>query len=681
MKIRIILPYEDAYKAEYYATTEKEVDFKNDLESSSKVTVCFAASELKKYIKMALESADILFYNKENEDFYIKLTVLDVKCTEDDYKLVPLENGLEIIGSGRSGVLYGTYEFLKLQGYRWFAPGDKGEIVPEGLKTLILPEKEMTFSPDMKDGRGFDLEGTLPESDLLWYWMARNRFNYGVSRTDYTPLQRKLCIKFKHGGHILTGIVNPNRVLPNGKTLWEEHPEWYGKVEDRVTTPDNALHCQLCLSNDELNNFIADDIIEKLRKDWPEADKIDIWGLDIWNNICCCEKCKALGNGSDQALHMLSKIRERLNETDLKHIKIGTLAYDGTATMMPPENPIPQNLIDAGDYITLYPITRCYRHFIDTDGCQENERYYKAIEGWNAMAPAMPIMIGEYYNVSRFNELPVLFNKTIDHDIKFYYDAGARGMTYMHLPTVDFAMRSVTQLLYSEFCWNVNADKEAILADYYEKSYEKYAPQMRKVYELLEEAWRDMSHLRIWGRQDKFNSILGQMYRWDGGIPQNPIKLYDHFKDYEDVVARCKASVDMMNEAIAIIEKIRKEILYFGYNGVLATSDAVNPEQIAKDNKNNGYEYKIAEDLRFLIIGRDTMQLTGELMEYYDALYNSKPRDGILERIEKTYNALESYYVPTKIDHRTFGLYMPDGLEKTQLRSVVKRCFYMRDKI
>ena len=67
-------------------------------------------------------------------------------------------------------------------------------------------------------------------------------------------------------------------------------------------------------------------------------------------------------------------------------------------------------------------------------------------------------------------------------------------------------------------------------------------------------------------------------------------------------------------------------------------------------------------------------------MEYYDALYNSKPRDGILEKIEKTYNALESYYVPTKIDHRTFGLYMPDGLEKSQLRSVIKRCFYMRDK-
>ena len=85
MKIRIVLPYEDAYKAEYYALSEKEVDFKNDLESASKVTVSFAASELKKYIKMALGSAEILFDNKVNEDFYIKLTVLDVngilRCT------------------------------------------------------------------------------------------------------------------------------------------------------------------------------------------------------------------------------------------------------------------------------------------------------------------------------------------------------------------------------------------------------------------------------------------------------------------------------------------------------------------------------------------------------------------------------------------------------------------------
>lgn len=33
---------------------------------------------------------------------------------------------------------------------------------------------------------------------------------------------------FNVGGHIFETIVAPDRVMPSGKTLWEECPQWYG---------------------------------------------------------------------------------------------------------------------------------------------------------------------------------------------------------------------------------------------------------------------------------------------------------------------------------------------------------------------------------------------------------------------------------------------------------------------
>lgn len=679
MKISIILPYEDVEKTEYFAVSEREVDFEKDFEEATKVTVTFAATELKRYLEKVLKETDIQYVNQESDGLFVKLEVVSSNCEEDDYRLIPRENGIVIRGNGRSGVLYGVYEFLKIQGFRWFAPGEVGEIIPPNLQNLILPEKEIVFVPDMNAGRGFDLEGAMPESNLIWYWMARNRFNYGVCRTDYVPLQRKLCIKFKQGGHVLTQIVNPDKVLENGNTLWEEHPEWYGKVEGRITTKENALHCQLCVSNDALNEFIADEIIKRTTRDWPKTDKIDIWGLDIWNNICSCEKCKALGNGSDHALYMLSKIRSKINESNLKkNLRIGTLAYDGTATMVPPTKPIPQNLIDAGDYISFYPITRCYKHFIDTDGCQENERYYKTIQAWNSLEPTMPMMVGEYYNVSRFSDLPILFNRTIDHDIQFYYKSGVRGMTYMHFPTVDLGIRSITQQLYSHLCWDVNADKEAIIDDFYKKSYEQYADKMRDVYELVEKAWSDCSQLRTWGRQDKYNSILGQLYRWDGRVPQKVLDLYEHYENMDEVITRCGESIEYLEKALEIIRNIRKEILYHGYNGVLTVRTVVNPEDIKIDSKNNGYEYKIAEDMRQLSYGLDTMRIMQVMVEYYNALYTKSSTEKILDRMEDLYNKMEGYFVPHAVAHTSVGLFMPDALARTLLRGLIKRCFYLK---
>ena len=185
---------------------------------------------------------------------------------------------------------------------------------------------------------------------------------------------------------------------------------------------------------------------------WHEADEIDVWGLDTWGSVCTCERCRALGNGTDQMLHMASHFRSFLDRARaagrLDHdVKMALIAYEGTSTLAPPERPIPQNLLDAGDYLIYAPIVRCYAHGFDDPGCSYNRAYASALSGWNQIRPHLPVMVLEYYNVSKFEDLPLLFTHSMAHDFQVYRRTGAAGFVYMHVPLVNWGMRALTQVL------------------------------------------------------------------------------------------------------------------------------------------------------------------------------------------------------------------------------------------
>ena len=58
------------------------------------------------------------------------MTVESAAEKGSSYALIPTDNGLQIKGGGRAGVLYGVYELLKMQGWRWIEPMDVGEVEP-----------------------------------------------------------------------------------------------------------------------------------------------------------------------------------------------------------------------------------------------------------------------------------------------------------------------------------------------------------------------------------------------------------------------------------------------------------------------------------------------------------------------------------------------------------------------
>ncbi len=665
--INIVLPYDRADEfCEVWANDEENIDFRNDAFCALRCTVCFSATELVHYLTLLGFEAKV---TDQKGDMTIKL----ICCDGDGEEFTILKDGdvVTVKASGRAGVLYGVYELLEAQGIKWYSPWE--EYVPKDVTQLKIPCGD--FSPCMPLGRGFDFEGPLKESKLLWLWMARNKLNMSTVRYNTVAYQRKLCMTLKNGGHIFEDIMNPNKKLPSGKTFFEEHCDWYGK-SDAVLTPENALRTQFCVSNDELKQYLWENLLAKLNKEWYDADRIDVWGFDTWGRNCKCEKCKTLGNGADLMLYFLSYLRTKLDKAlkdgEIDHnVRFVMCSYEGTATLEPPEKCIPQNLKNSGDYVTFYPILRCYEHKMDDENCSYNAKYQKCFEKWEGIS----LMMGEYYNVSRFEEMPLVFQSVMQSDFANYFQNGITGMTYMHLPMLDWGIKTLTQFLYAKLCWNVNADVKEISDSYYSDLYGEFALDVKKVYSMCEKAGRHISSWRNW--RDK--SILNGLQGWDGNVPAKDIYRDDHLG--QNAAAYGKESIRLLTKALDIMTDLRiKADEIYMKDFVLVNGVAVNPNDIRYRLKKNYLGERISSDIRGLKYGLDMFKLLTGFLEYYEALYKKNDTEKIWNELRALCLECETYTYSVRYNHTKPELNFADVLERSGLRDVYYKCMAARIK-
>ena len=220
MKINIVLPYKNAetqYKI--WANEEEIIDFRKEKERAARCSICFAAAELEQYLQKI--GFQVSVSDKYSDTYNVVLQVaekLEKDVTGQEFSFRIFEDTLIIEGTGRVGVLYGVYELLKAQGIYWLNPWE--EVLPKNLERLVLPEVK-NYKPSFDMGRGFEFEGPLKESKLLWLWMARNKLNLSTYRSQTAKFQKKLGMIFKQGGHIFERILNPDNVLASGKTICE----------------------------------------------------------------------------------------------------------------------------------------------------------------------------------------------------------------------------------------------------------------------------------------------------------------------------------------------------------------------------------------------------------------------------------------------------------------------------
>jgi hypothetical protein len=662
-EIVIVVPFERADKeVRIWAQQESEIDFRRQSDRAARCTAAFAATELADFLKRTLNKAEISFAaNRPEGKFFIELALLNPTSRKDSFRLAPVTGGVLITGDGRAGLLYGAYELLRLQGWRWYAPGISGEIAPAKRDRLVLPECAKKYNPSMTRGRGFFMEDVGEESTAFWIWMARNRLNVVGYRPATGALANKLGMIFNVGGHIFEKILDPDRTLPSGKTLWQEHEQWYGLPATGQRDKKTALRTQFCACQPDLMEFLGGELLKKLMGEWRQADLVEVWGFDTWGNTCTCPRCRDLGNSTDQMLHFVSALRDYLNwasrDGKLDHpVTLSACAYEGTSTMSGPAKAFPQNLIEAGDVIVFYPINRCYAHNLYDPACTDNQRYQQALQSWLAQSPKMDVYFGEYYNVSKYEDLPVLFTSGMRKDIPGHFAAGCRGITYMHVPFVNWAVRALTQNLYAQLAWDADTNVEAYLTEYFNLWYGPYADRMRPVYDDVENAWRYISQWRSWEN----TSVLSQFLGWNGSKPKTSMSVPQHFGNPAQAIAEGRQAVEKLNHALGILESFRQD----------------------KDFK-LPYEMRLGEDRRSVRYGLHTMEIMTTLIAYHEALFNDQAEEANAQwkQIQQAADLLDSYWVPINYaETGTAGIVSRDALTRTQVRDLVRNCRDYRAK-
>lgn len=446
-----------------------------------------------------------------------------------------------IEGHDRAGVLYGVYRYLEQLGIQFPGLGEKGTVYPTNPVSIPV-DLNITEKPSFL-ARGFYVWGDRNEAKEFFFWMARNKLNFWTAANQPVNLLKKLGIKMNDGGHFAQVIgfasdyeypfnyskfdgddnkpIDPYKPSPefagdtnrDGKLSYiEAHPEWYGlkngrrmKIQiaetelrngrRRTINPGNALGTNFCTSNEDARREFARRVSQEfIDGEWEYADIFDFWtfdgGEEQW---CTCDNCKKQGSYTDRMFavsHDLLKAVEKIRrEGKLKRpVEIVSIGY--ITTLEPPTKSLPADYDYANSSLTFFPIQRCYAHSFGDPSCTEiNQSQLKAYEGWTEGAGRNykgSIFLGEYYNVSSFKCLPVNLTKIMAIDIPWYYHHGARRFHYMNTTTRNWGNLTLNQFLMSKLLWNVDADAERIISDYYISYYPTTNSTTKKFYDQLE---------------------------------------------------------------------------------------------------------------------------------------------------------------------------------------------------
>ncbi|NLE68466.1 MAG: DUF4838 domain-containing protein [Lentisphaerae bacterium] len=662
-----------ADNAHNWETSENDINFRSSPALAERCTVSFAACELRRFLPRTIGGLEIALAEKPPADAspYIALECrgLDFQYGAFDFKLES-PAGLRISGADRNGVINGIYEFLRLQGWDWLEPGARGEYVPEFTDRVVFPGQSRTFKPSC-NYRSFCEEGASKESEEYLFWMARNRMN---CHWNY-PLTRKLARKFgmyiQVGGHVYHEILDPKRLLAGGRRLFDLHPEWYGTPRPpAIKTADNAQGTQFCSSNPELMDFLADELLRLLKTDWYEADIVALVGFDTWGATCQCPDCQKLGGDTDKNIAFLAAQRRRIDRAvadgALDHnVMLNMDAYEGTSTMRAPEREIPKEMIAARDFVSACVINRCYRHAIGEGPCEKNEMYAEDLRGWGKQKLCLSVL--EYYNVSRHEDMPLVFAHNMQRTQKFCRKLGARAVSYMHSPLANWGFRAQNQVLHALLAWDIDADLDAFLEYYYARRYEVHAGAMREAYDAVEEATLEVAEWRAW-----FSSILADIASYRGLKPARPIRMR-HYASQEEAIREGTRIVSLYEKAIALTRaslEREREIA----SGRMAAPGArpSNPAEAYAFRTYDRTANVLAEDLRGLLYARDVFALMTLVVDHYDANFlGCEARMlSIRDKILKLADHMDTYWVPMNFPNAA-GFRVSDALTRSQMRPQV----------
>ena len=308
-----------------------------------------------------------------------------------------------IDGGRPRGTLYGVYEFFEeLCGARfltfdhtWFAERAAERRIPFGTHTV-----DPTFA-------------------FRWsYYGENNRYPDFAARLRVNTVSDDP----KLGGRTGYRLVSHNvaYLVPPAK-FGQEHPEYYALVSGQRRLEMGGGGPQLCMSNPELVEVVANAVLEAIRKN-PTARNINIAQMDN-SSFCTCANCAAIdareGSHAGATLALVNAVAERIEKTNPEML-ISTYAYD--YTRKPPKTIKPRRNV----MIQLCSIECCDFHAIDDPSCPLNRSFCDDMARWKKISKNLFIW---HYNTNfKGYLLPFPNLRSIGRSVDYFARNNGRGV-------------------------------------------------------------------------------------------------------------------------------------------------------------------------------------------------------------------------------------------------------------
>lgn len=321
---------------------------------------------------------------------------------EEGLRIRITETNIVIAGGKPRGALYGVYEFMeRYLGIRFLT-----------FDHTHIPTKRVWRIP-------CETWSYVPPFTFRWSYYKENQ--------DHPAFAARLRVNTVTPDEKLGGIT-PQRLINHTlhdllpvKKYGRDHPEYFALVDGERKLRMEGGGPQVCASNPEVIETIAQNVIRELDKN-PGLNNYSVSQNDN-DAYCRCEKCEAInrreGTPMGSLLAMVNAVAERV-EARHPAVKIGTLAYwysrKPPKTLKPRRNV--QILLCSIECSTLYPL--------DDPKSARNRAFHADLEAWSRICD--DLWIWNYNTNFRYYDLPFPNLRVIGPNLRFFLKIHARGV-------------------------------------------------------------------------------------------------------------------------------------------------------------------------------------------------------------------------------------------------------------
>jgi hypothetical protein len=369
------------------------------------------------------------------------------------------------------GTRYAVVELLHRLGVRWFLPGEIGEVVPRSADVSVSPL-------DLVERPSFPL---------------RNFWEHARDRMGEECAEWKVHNKMNPTAQDAFGVPGDGSITNFLPADQGAHPDWFALDRDGKRLKDHP-----CTTSEGMIAAVTERVKARARK----GEKVTAFAPVDGNPRCWCGRCAAIGNGfdgygsndrdpvpeasaSNEWFHFVGRILAEVNREFPDHI----VATNGYANRdIPPELP-PEVPFNPAKTLTVMfaNICACTIHAYDDPKCWQMRRQGQMVRRWCTLSDK--VWIYDYnYTMLVGKGTPTPMVHRIRRNIPLLSEWGLIG--FHDQEESDWSHCGVpTRIVRARLEWDVRADVDAVLRDYFEKWFGPAAGPMAEYHGALEDAF------------------------------------------------------------------------------------------------------------------------------------------------------------------------------------------------